>query len=302
MRLFFLWFCFIGLNMGHAQVKTIEIWDSNIPNSQETEQEEVVEKTDITRITLVKTPTLQIFLPAKKSATGQGVIICPGGGYRSLSYDWEGTDVAKWFNSKGIAAFVLKSRLPLSKSLKVPHKAPLQDAQRAMRWVRYHAAEFNIKPDQIGIMGFSAGGHLAGTLSTQFNKQNEFEEQPLDTISARPDFSILIYPVVTLKHDYTHKGSRNNLLGKDADENLKHQYSNELHVTENSPPTFIVHSGDDKAVPVENSLQLYKVLNNHGVKAELHVYPFGGHGYGLAVGNAYLETWTDRLHVWLSNL
>ncbi|MEC3905638.1 alpha/beta hydrolase [Tamlana sp. 2201CG12-4] len=298
----FLFCLFIVVSSGSAQNKIIELWGGNVPNSQETTENEVVEKTNITRISLVKTPTLEIFIPAKQSATGKAVIICPGGGYRILSYDWEGTDVAKWFNSKGIAAFVLKSRLPLSKSVIVSNEAPLQDAQRAIRWVRHHAQKYNIDPNQVGVMGFSAGGHLASTLGVQFDTPNNFKEHPLDTISARPDFTVLVYPVVTMKDDFTHKGSQNNLLGKEASDSLKIKYSNELHVTANTPPTFMVHSGDDKAVPVENSLQLYKALKDKGVKSEIHIYPYGGHGYGLAIGKGYLQTWTDRLYDWLKAL
>ncbi|MDO5979572.1 alpha/beta hydrolase [Flavivirga spongiicola] len=285
-----------------SQIEIVNLWDKEIPNSQETTEVEKIEKTDITRISLVKIPTLEIYLPSKKSATGKAVIICPGGGYGVLSYDWEGTDVAKWFNSKGIAAFVLKSRLPLSKSIIVSHEAPLQDAQRAIRWVRHNAETYQVNPDQIGVIGFSAGGHLAATLGVRYDKSNNFKEQALDTISARPDFTVLVYPVVTMMDDYTHKGSQNSLLGKNASDALKKEYSMELHVTENTPPTFMVHSGNDKAVPVENSLQLYKALNDKGVKVEMHIYPHGGHGYGLAIDKRHLQTWTDRLYDWLESL
>jgi acetyl esterase/lipase len=293
---------FFMMSNTFAQIEIVNLWDGNIPNSQETTEEEIIEETEITRLSLVNNPTLEIYLPSKRNATGKGVIVCPGGGYRHLAYDWEGTDIAKWFNSKGIAAFVLKSRLPLSKSIIVPHEAPLQDAQRAMRWVRHHAAQYNVNPNQIGIMGFSAGGHLASTLGTQFNTPNNFKETAIDTISARPDFMILLYPVVTMKEDYTHKGSQLNLLGKNPSEALINQYSNELQVTENTPPTFMVHSQDDQAVPVENSLNLYKALKDKGVEAEMHVYPHGGHGYGLALGQGHLQSWSDRLYDWLQSL
>lgn len=293
---------FLVISSSYSQSNVFDLWDGKIPNSQETTENEIIEVTEITRIGLVKKPTIEVFLPSKQSATGKAVIICPGGGYRILSYDWEGTDVAKWFNSKGIAAFVLKSRMPLSKSLIVPHEAPLQDAQRAIRWVRYHAEKYHVNPNQIGIIGFSAGGHLASTLAVQFDTPNNFKGQDLDTISARPDFNILIYPVVTMKDDYTHKGSQKNLLGKQASDVLKLKYSNELHVSENTPPTFMVHSGNDNAVPVENTLQFYKALNDKGVNAEMHIYPQGGHGYSLAIGKGLLQTWPDRLFEWLESL
>ncbi len=284
-----------------AQNDVIKLWDK-IPNSQETAEKEIIEVTNTTRISLVKEPTLEIYLPSNRNNTGKAVIICPGGGYRVLAYDWEGTDIAKWFNSKGIAAFVLKYRLPLSKSLITPHNAPLQDAQRALRWVRFHANDYNIKTDKIGVIGFSAGGHLASTLGTQFNTPNTFKESSIDTLSARPDFMALIYPVVTMRDDYTHKGSQLNLLGKNPSEILRKQYSNELQVSLNTPPTFIVHSEDDEAVPVENSLKLYKALKDKAVKTEMHLYSYGGHGYSLALGKGHLQTWTDRLYDWLERL
>ncbi|XMO87549.1 alpha/beta hydrolase [Algibacter sp. AS12] len=284
-----------------AQNEILNLWES-IPNHKHTTENEAIEIKDVKRVFLTKTPTIEVFLPSERSANGSAVLICPGGGYRYLVYDWEGTDVAKWLNSKGIAAFVLKSRLPLSKSLITPHEAPLQDAQRAIRLLRANAEKWHINPNKIGVIGFSAGGHLASTLGTQFDAPNTFKEQPLDTISARPDFVALIYPVVTMQDDFTHKGSQTNLLGANADDALKARYSNELQVTKNTPPTFLVHSGDDASVPVENSLNLYKALKNHDVKAEMHIYPYGGHGFGLAIGQGYLQSWTDRFCDWMTQL
>ncbi|MFD0835170.1 alpha/beta hydrolase [Mariniflexile aquimaris] len=288
--------------IGFSQNEIIPLWNGDIPNSQKSADKEVILSTDATRISLVQTPTLEVFLPTKKSNTGRAIIICPGGGYHNVVYDWEGTDIAKWFNSKGIAAFVLKYRLPNTKSVKVSFEAPLQDAQRALRIVRSQSEKWQINPNKIGVMGFSAGGHVASTLGTQFNNPNKFKETTIDSISARPDFMILVYPVVTMKLDYTHKGSRLSLLGEHPSEALINQYSNELQVTQNTPPTFIVHSGDDTAVPVENSLNFYKALKDKGVKTEIHIYPEGGHGYSLALGKGYLQTWTDRLYDWLQSL
>lgn len=300
-KLFVFLFVFLMMNVSFSQSKIINLWD-NIPNSKPTKEQEVYTFNGVKRIALVKEPTLEVFLPSKKGLTDKAVIICPGGGYRILSYDWEGTDIAKWFNSKGIAAFVLKSRLPTSKSLIVRHEAPLQDAQRAIRLVRNNAKEWGINPNKIGIMGFSAGGHLAASLGTQFHKPNNFNEDSLDTISAKPNFMMLIYPVISMQDKYTHKGSQNNLLGKNATETLKTKYSNELQVTQKTPPTFLVHSADDKAVPVANSLEFFKALNNNGVKAEIHIYPTGGHGYSLAIGKGRLATWPDRMYDWLQDL
>ncbi len=285
-----------------AQYDIIPLWGEGVPNSQNSDEKEIVKNTDSKRISLVQKPTLEVFLPTKRNATGKAVIICPGGGYQYVVYDWEGTDIAKWFNSKGITAFVLKYRLPNSKSVKVSYEAPLQDAQRAIRIVRSQAEKWNINPNKIGVIGFSAGGHLASTLGTQFDSPNHFKEAAIDTISARPDFMALIYPVVTMKLDYTHKGSRTNLLGENPSKDLVNQFSNELRVTKNTPPTFIVHAEDDHGVPIENSLQLYQELKNKGIEAELHVYPHGGHGFGLALGRGRLEHWTDRLYEWLQSL
>jgi len=295
-------FMTIYLGKLHAQNEVINLW-KNIPNSIETSEKESIEKGNIIKIFKVKNPTLEIYTPSKRNATDKAIIICPGGGYGMLAYDWEGTEIAKWFNSKGITAFILKYRLPDSKSLKTPYKAPLQDAQRAIRWVRSNAVNFKINPNKIGIIGFSAGGHLAATLGTQFNTKNEFKEESLDIISARPDFMALIYPVITMKDDYTHKGSRNKLLSKNPTKELIEQYSNELQVTKNTPPTFLVHSSNDNAVPVENSLQFYKALNDKNIPVEMHIYPTGKHGYSLAIHQkGYLHTWVDRLYDWIDNI
>ncbi|WP_338356427.1 alpha/beta hydrolase [Yeosuana marina] len=285
-----------------AQYEIVPLWDGVVPNSQKSDEEEIITNTDSKRISLVQNPTLEVYLPTKRNATGQAVIVCPGGGYHYLTYDFEGTDIAKWCNSKGIAAFVLKYRLPNSKSIKISYEAPLQDAQRAIRIIRSQAEKWNVNPNKIGVIGFSAGGHLASTLGTQFDTPNHFKETAIDTISARPDFMVLIYPVVTMKLDYTHKGSRTNLLGENPSKDLVNQFSNELEVTKNTPPTFIVHAEDDHSVPVENSLQLYKALKDNGAITEMHLYPYGGHGFGLALGRGRLEHWTDRLYEWLQSL
>jgi acetyl esterase/lipase len=300
-KYFLLLFLFVGSMPIMSQNTIINIW-KNIPNSKQTDEKEISSYNDIKRISNVINPTLEVFLPSKNTISDKAVIICPGGGYSILAYDWEGTDIAKWFNSKGITAFVLKYRLPNSKSVLTSYEAPLQDAQRAIRWVRMNADMWNINPDKIGIMGFSAGGHLASTLGTQYDSKNNFNEEPLDTISAKPNFMALIYPVITMQDNYTHKGSRNNLLGKNPSEKLKNKFSNELNVNIKTPPTFLIHSSDDKAVSVENSLRFYKSLLDNNVKAEMHIYPFGGHGFGLGIGKKYLENWTDRLYEWLQNL
>lgn len=291
----------MAINFSFSQSEIINLWEDSIPNSIETNEKEIVEIKEIKRIINVQTPTLEVFLPARKTSSNKGVVICPGGGYHLLSYDSEGTAIAKWFNSKGIAAFVLKSRLPDSKSIVVRHEAPLQDAQRAIRYVRSHAETFGVSPDEIGVIGFSAGGHLASTLGTQYDKSNSFKETPIDTISARPNFMALIYPVITMDESFTHMGSRKNLIGQRPIKALIKGYSNELQVTSDTPRTFLVHSGDDKAVPIKNSLRFYEALKANDVEAELHVYPNGGHGYGLALGKGRLQSWPERLYEWLEN-
>ena len=294
--------CFLLTLACFSQSGTVPLYAEVIPNQQKTDEVEKQGDRDIIWIENVQIPTLEIYLPAKKNSTGKAVIICPGGGYQGLAYDWEGTDIAKWLNSKGIAAFVLKYRLPKSKSLIIGHKAPLQDAQRAIRLVRHNADHWNLSEDQIGIMGFSAGGHLASTAGTHFDDYKVSLPTKIDSLSARPDFMILIYPVITMKPKYTHSGSKNNLIGNTPTPELIDFYSNELHVTKNTPPTFLVHSTDDKAVPVMNSILFYQALEKEEIYSEMHVYPTGGHGYGLAIGQGHLQTWTNRLYDWIKSL
>ena len=283
-----------------SQDVTLPLWPAGkVPNYQKTDEKEQSEVNEILRISKVQEPDIKVFLPTKRIATGQAVVICPGGGYAILAYDLEGTEVAKWLNSKGVAAIVLKYRLPNSKSNVVPHLTPLMDAKRAIRLVRHHAKEWNINSNKVGVMGFSAGGHLASTLGTHFDNGDKDAKDEVDRLSSRPDFMVLMYPVITMKETYMHAGSRNNLIGEKPSAELANLYSNDLQVTPNTPPTFIVHATDDGAVPVENSLSFYKALVNNKVLAEMHIYPYGGHGFGLATGKGYLETWTDRCIDWL---
>lgn len=287
----------------NAQEYKLLLWPSgNIPNYKKTIEVEKRDTSGIVRISLVQQPGIEVYLPSKQSANGQAIVICPGGGYGILAYDWEGTDIAKWLNSKGIAAIVLKYRLPNSKSNIVPQLSPLLDAQRALRTVRANAKKWNIKTNQIGIMGFSAGGHLASTAGTHFDNGNSTAADSVDRLSSRPDFMILMYPVISMLKSHMHQGSRNNLIGANPDSALAKYYSNDLQVTKETPPTFIVHSTDDAAVPVENSLSFYLALKTNKVPAEMHIYPYGGHGFGLAVGKSYLHSWTDRCIDWLNSL
>ncbi|MCF8226045.1 MAG: alpha/beta hydrolase [Bacteroidales bacterium] len=282
----------------HAQSFKLDLYpEGAIPNYKDVGEEEVWDTTDIVRIRKVQVPDIQVFLPAKKNRTGEAVVICPGGGYHILAYDWEGEDIAKFFNSKGIAGIVLKYRLPTSEAQVEPHLSPLMDAQRAMRMTRHHAEAWGIDPGKIGIMGFSAGGHLASSLSTHYDAGNMVADDPVERESCRPDFSILMYPVISFTGEFQHSGSRKALVGDNPE--LMEYFSNELQVTEDTPPAILIHSSDDKAVPVKNSIVYYEALLENGVEAEMHIYPYGGHGYSLAIGQGRLAGWTDRVVDWI---
>jgi acetyl esterase/lipase len=282
-----------------AQSFTLPLWTGNIPNYRKTDEVEVRDSSDIIRISNVQIPDITVYLPAKRYATGQAVVICPGGGYVRLAYDLEGLDIAKWLNSKGIAAIVLKYRLPITNNNIVGYKSPLLDAKRAIRTARYYASDWNIDKNKIGVMGFSAGGHLASTLGTHFDYGDPNAIDEIDRMSSRPDFMILCYPVITFTKPFMHRGSRDALLGKNPDSSLIKFYSNELQVKDDTPPTFIVHADDDGAVPVENSLVFYEALRQKKIPVEIHIYPEGGHGFGLALGRGHLESWTDRCIDWI---
>ena len=283
--------------------ETIDLWPAGaVPNSKKAAVKEEYENKEILRIKNVVQPSIAVYLPSKRNATGQAVVICPGGGYGILAYDWEGTDVAKWLNAHGIAAVVLKYRLPNPATSVTPHQTPLLDAQRAIRTVRHYAEKWNIQKNKVGVMGFSAGGHLASTAGTRFDSGKASSADPIERFSSRPDFMILMYPVITMSKPFMHKGSTTNLLGADPSAQLAEAYSSDLQVTAQTPPTLLVHASDDGGVPVENSLVFYQSLIRNKVPAELHVYAYGGHGFGLAVGRGYLHTWTERCLDWLKAL
>ena len=241
-------------------------------------------------------PTLTIHRPAPERATGTSVVICPGGGYAMLAMEKEGHAVARWFNSMGITAFVLKYRL----GPRYHHPAQLQDVQRALRYVRAHADTLDVAPDHLGLMGFSAGGHLAATAATLFDRSFGAPQDSLRALSARPDLAILAYPVISFTEDYAHAGSRRMLLGDDPDPELTQRLSPEQHVSARTPPTFLFSTDTDTAVPPENSVAFYLALRQAGVPAELHVYERGPHGVGLAPEDVALSSWPDRLADWLA--
>ena len=243
-------------------------------------------------------PSLTIYLPAKDKANGSAVVIFPGGGYGHLATDHEGHQIAEWLNWLGIAGFIVKYRHSAS-GAGYGHPAPLQDAQRAVRMVRSGAKKWNLDPDRIGIIGFSAGGHLASSAGTHFQHRYSEVKDEIDRTSCRPDFMILMYPVVSFAESFTHKGSRRNLLGNDPADDLVKNLSNEKQVTPETPPTFLVHADDDKVVPPENSIYFYLALKKANVPAEMHIYEKGGHGFGPGAGKGAVSSWMLRCSDWM---
>ncbi|MDR0796932.1 MAG: alpha/beta hydrolase [Tannerella sp.] len=276
---------FVFATVIHAQ-QVIKLWEGNPPNSNELTGEIVI-RNDGASISNVTVPDLTIYLPEKAKRTGMAVVICPGGGYSGLAFDHEGVMVAKWLNKEGIAAFILKYRMPNK------HKeVPLSDAHQAIRHVRENAAMYDINPSKIGICGFSAGGHLASTASTHFATSGT---------STRPDFSILFYPVITMT-DLTHGGSRNNLLGENPSKTDIYRYSNEKQVNVNTPPAILLLSDDDKAVVPENGIAYYEALKRNDIPAALYIFPSGGHGWGFRENYPYHKQMTELLSEWLKTM
>ena len=243
-------------------------------------------------------PALLAFAAAKENATGCGVVVCPGGGYGGLAMDHEGHQIAAWLNERGISAWILRYRLG---SKGYHHPIQQGDVLRAIRTARHNAAATGVDPHRIGVWGFSAGGHLASTAATHFDLGDANAADPIDRISSRPDFAVLCYPVITMDEAFTHKGSRRNLLGNDRYDNaeLVELLSNEKRVTENTPPTFIFHTTEDQAVPVENAIKFYSALRKHAIDCELHIYQKGRHGVGLGGNDPVLATWPTHLENWL---
>ncbi len=281
-----------------AQPQVMPLWSEGVPFSKPNDLQERIVEGNITRLHNVTEPTLTAYLPPEDIASGAAVIICPGGGYQILAIDHEGYDVAQWFNEQGIAAFVLKYRLPNDEAMEQKEVAPIMDLQQAIRMVRQRADEFGINPGQVGVMGFSAGGHLASTGATHYLDNIGGID---DTTNLRPDFSVLIYPVITFQSDFYHQGSKESLVGPDASQETVERFSNHLRVTDDTPPTFLIHATDDLVVPVENSINYYMALREHGVPVEMHIYESGGHGFGLAEGQAHLSIWLEEFRLWLAS-
>lgn len=278
--------------------QVINLYPGTIPNSKPYLMKEVTVE-DHGRLygyRNISQPTLTLFLPGKNVATGAAVIICPGGGYGVESYRLEGTVIAEAFLKRGIAGIVLKYRLPSDSIMTDKSTGPLQDAQQAIKITRERAADWNLDPGKIGIMGFSAGGHLAATAGTHFGISVIPNEEKTDL---RPDFMILVYPVISMTDELTHKGSRQNLLGKSPENEKIMFFSNELHVNPQTPPTWLTHTGDDKVVTVENSIRFYQELVRNNVPAEMHLYPSGNHGFVLSQPT---DQWMQPLFTWMKNL
>ena len=244
-------------------------------------------------------PMLIIHLPPADKANGVAVVVCPGGGYGHLAMDHEGQQIADWFNSFGVAAFICDYR---HRGKGYGHPAPLMDAQQAIRTARARAKEFRLDPKHIGIMGFSAGGHLASTAGTHFDAGDAESADPIARVSSRPDFMILCYPVIAFDEPFSHRGSQRNLLGENPEAALVRSLSNEKQITPETPPTFLFHTDEDKGVPAENSVMFYLALRRAGVPAEMHIYRVGRHGLGLAGETPGARHWPKQCEDWMRSL
>ena len=276
----------------------IPLYPDSIPNSKAVPDEEK-QDTNVANgrinITKVSRPALTIYLPPKEKANGAAIVVVPGGGYRAEASTHEGSDVAKRFNEMGVAAFVLKYRLPSDETMINKEIGPIQDAQRAIQLVREKAKEWGIDKDRVGIIGFSAGGHLASTAGTHFNRAYINVGKK---VNLRPDFMILIYPVISFADSIAHIGSRDNLLGKDPSPERKAAFSNELQVTKKTPPTYLVHAEDDKTVKVQNMLLFATALQKNKVPFDFYLYEKGGHGFGMNNTTSEVK-WIDLVQEWL---
>jgi acetyl esterase/lipase len=267
-----------------TDTRTFLLWENGAPGAQGTAEEDK--------------PSLTLFPARSGWATPTrttAVIIAPGGSYQRLAANHEGRQVANWFNSLGVTAFVLRYRV----GPRYHHPVEMQDGLRAVRFVRAHAQELGIRPDRIGIMGFSAGGHLASTVETHFDTGNAAAADPVERLSSRADFAVLAYPVISMTAEYSHKGSVTNLLGEHPDPRVAREMSTEFHVTRDVPPTFLFTTSTDTTVPPENSVAFYMALHRAGVPAELHVFESGPHGVGLAMADPVLGEWSALLRNWL---
>ncbi len=281
------------LSLSVKAQEIINLYPGAIPNSKKSNIKETRKSRGM--YAGVTNPTLEIFLPEREKSTGAAVVICPGGGYSVVVYQGEGTTTAKEFARNGIAAFVLKYRLPDDSTMVDKKIGPLQDAQQAIKIVRGNASQWGIDTNKVGIMGFSAGGHLASTAATHFNKV--MIENPNHT-NLRPDFQILVYPVISMQEGLTHADSRKKLLGDNPSKETVDEFSNELQVDENTPPAYITQAADDKVVDVDNSIVYFETLRHHNVPVEMHIYPKGNHGFVLSQPT---DEWMSIIFKWMKN-
>ncbi|RAJ80369.1 acetyl esterase/lipase [Chitinophaga dinghuensis] len=281
----------------HAQ-QWLPLYPDTVVNSRHTPNLEIeTAKNNSVSFEKVTVPMVQLFLPSPEKANGAAMVICPGGGYANLAYSKEGSDFAQKLNSFGITCIVLKYRLPNDTTMWNRNIGPLQDVQQAIKLARLHAADWKLDTNRIGLMGSSAGGHLAATAAT--HAQHSYIPNP-EGVRLRPDFLVLVYPVISMEDGLTHPGSKNKLIGADASPAKVKEFSNEWQVSANTPPTFLVHATDDNLVPVANSIAFYSALVKQHVPAEIHIYQRGGHGFGMRNSNPE-EHWMDRLEHWLKD-
>jgi acetyl esterase/lipase len=293
-----LFFFILHLSAMSYSQQTMPLYELNIPNSRSVgyeESSEISGDSHILTISKVTKPTLTLFLPAAEKSNGAAVLICPGGGYQVVAIGREGYDVAKKLNEAGIAAFVLKYRIPDDQSMINREIGPLQDAQRAMQIIRQNASRWHIDKNRVGILGFSAGGHLASTAGTHLN---QVVIENLNHVNLRPDFMILVYPVISFTDSIGHIGSRNQLIGKNPSADKIWAYSNEFQVTPKTPPAFLVHAKDDDAVSVKNSIYFYEALKKNSIDTDIFLYEKGGHGFGLNNSTSSVK-WIDLAVAWM---
>ena len=275
-----------------GQDKIIKVWPEGAPNHNGMNEPE--EEYEGRRVRNVSEAEIFVYLPDKSVNTGAAVVICPGGGYRIEAMGHEGYDIAEWLKSKGVAGIVLKYRLPYGN-----HEIPAGDARQAIRIVRANAGDWGIDPEKIGIAGSSAGGHLAATVGTRFDNGDKDSRLKISQMSSRPDFMLLLYPVITFREEFGHMGSRRNLIGEGNDWNLVQQYCNEMHVTAATPPAFLVLADDDRGVVPRNSVEFYLALKENNIPAEMHIFREGGHGFGITPKNLPVDQWPDLFYSWL---
>ncbi|MGH8019371.1 MAG: alpha/beta hydrolase [Opitutaceae bacterium] len=274
-----------------TEPEVIALWPEGVPDLRSDAAPERVENN---RVSEVHYPTLTVFRVADNTTPHTGVVVCPGGGYARLAIDHEGYAIARWLNERGVNAFVLRYRLR-----EYGHPAPLRDVLRAIRTVRSRAADFGVDGDRIGVIGFSAGGHLASSAATLFDHPDGRTGAALDAMSARPDFAALVYPVITMDKPFTHGGLRRNLLGEAPAQERIMLLSTDRQITPETPPIFLVHCADDKTVPLENSLLFLHALRKAGVPCEAHLHETGGHGFGMRESKNTVSDWPARLEAWL---